>query len=87
MGKYGLGQKTLQEISFIYPITSCLCSGSGRPRAAGRGRGLVGAVIHTPGARLHPLRESPNRWCSRARLKRAAELLSSLSYSATRWQV
>jgi hypothetical protein len=57
--------------------------------AAGRADRVLrdGAVIHAPGACLHPLQESPSRWCSRARLKRAAELLSSLSYSATRWQV
>ena len=86
VGKYELGQKKLQEISFVYLITSCLRSGSGRPRAAGLG-GLGGAVIHAPGASLHPLPEFPGCWCPRARLKRAAASLSSLSYSATRWQV
>lgn len=86
MGKYELGQKKLQEISFVYLITSCLRSGSGRPRAAGLGV-LAGAVIYAPGARLHPLQEFPSHWCPRARLKRAEALLGSLSYSATRWQV
>lgn len=86
MGKYKLGQKKLQEISFVCLITSCLSSGSGRPRAAGLG-GLVGAVIRALGARLHPLPEFSSRWCPGARLKRAAALLGSLSYSATRWQV
>lgn len=71
------GRKSLSSIRLI------LASAAGR---TGLG-GLVGAVIHAPGARLPPLLESPSRRWSRARLKHAAELLDSLSYTATRWQV
>ena len=58
----------------------------GQTACCGTG-GLVGAVIHAPGASLHPLPEFPSCWWPRARLKRAAALLGSLSYSATLWQV
>lgn len=83
-GKYGLAHKMLLKISFVYLTASCFSS---RQTAC---CGTCWGCDRCPGSTtLHPFLETPASGCSRpwreAALSR--EALSSLSYSATLWQV